>query len=317
MNPTHADSTGQYLGKAKLGLWTLLAFTVLITLMEWLITNRTAMLYLYFLPVVLAALMLRLSDALWVAGVACAIVLTYVAFGTGQLDYPMKSVLLWTQLGIWAGTLVLTACLVSTFRTRMIEAVRHRQQAYTGVVDVLSRLIRTGDAAAAAHAARVSEWAARIGQALGLGEPRLEELRLAGLLHDAGRIEVTVDLLRHAAGRAGPQADADSRLRTMMEHIADAIETRHEQFNGMGPRRLRGEEIPLVARIVAVADAFDTLVADPPYGKGLPVAEALDTVRPCGAIQFDPTVVATLESILDDEGDLCAAGVAEEFAAVP
>ncbi len=320
MDVTESTSTRAYLGKAKLGLWAILAFTFLLGLMDWLIANRTAMLYVYYVPVIVGALVLRRNDAVAVAFAACAVVLSYVAFGPGKLDYPVKSILLWGQLVVWGGTLVLTAYLVSTFKARMHEALLHRQRAYTGALTILSRLVQAVGGDTEAHSARVAAWAVRIGQELGLDESRIEELRIAALLHDVRKTDASVELLRSAAGlaenerpgareRAARGTAPEEHLQGMMTRIADAIESRHENYDGTGPGKMKGNGIPLLARLVAVADAFDALVSDRPSGKGLPIPEALAEIAPRGGARFDPSALAALERSIAHEGDLDVARV--------
>jgi K+-sensing histidine kinase KdpD len=315
MNVIQSTVNRLYRANAKGGLWAILAFTLLLGLMEWLVTNRSAMLYLYYVPVILGALLLRRNDAVIVAFVACAVVLNYVFFAPGKLDYPIKSILLWGQLVVWGGTLVLTAYLVSTFKARMHEAMSHRRQAYTGALTILSRLVQGVSGDTEAHAACVAAWAVRIGQELGLGESQVEELRIAGLLHDLHKADASVALLRNAAGlaeneppdargHAGHGANAEDDLQGMMLRIADAIETHHEHYDGTGPRKMKGEEIPLLSRLVAVADAFDTLVSDRPPEKGLPIPDALAAMASRGAAHFDPSALAALKRTIAHEGDL-------------
>ena len=89
----------------------------------------------------------------------------------------------------------------------------------------------------------------------------------------------------------------------MLSHIADAIETHHERYDGSGYKGLQGEEIPIVGRIVAVADAFDALLSDRPYRKGVSIFEAMDAIVVSSGKHFDPRIVAALKKIVDQEGD--------------
>lgn len=316
MDITQSTSATSYFAKAKFGLWALLVFTVLLGLMNWLVVNQTAMLYVYYLPVMCAAMVLRRRDAIAVAVVATAMVFAYAALVPDSLQQPAKGPLIWTQLVVWGGILVVTAYIVGTVRAKLREALSRLKRAYRGVLAILSRLIQTVDADTGAHCTRVSIWAVRIGRQLHLDEPQLEELRITGLLHDVGKVDVSIELLRKAGAlseqereqireHAGRGASMVRTVGGMMGHIADAIEAHHEKYDGTGPMGLKAEEIPVLARVVAVADAFDALQSDRPYRKGVSVFEALAAVQSSVGTHFDPAPVAALEKIVSREGDLC------------
>jgi putative nucleotidyltransferase with HDIG domain len=316
MDITRSSSATSYFARAKLGLWGLLAFTVLLGVMNWLVVNQTAMLYPYFLPVMCAAMVLRRRDAIAVALVATAMVFAYAALLPDSLRQPVTGSLIWAQLVVWGGILVVTAYVVATLKAKVREALSRLKRAYRGVLAILSRLIQTVDADTEAHCTRVSIWAVRIGRELHLAEPQLEELRITGLLHDVGKIDVSIELLRKAGAlseqereqireHAGRGASMVRSVGGMMGHIADAIEAHHEKCDGTGPMGLKADQIPILARVVAVADAFDALQSDRPYRKGVSVFEALAGIQSSVADHFDPAPVAALERIVSREGDLC------------
>jgi HD superfamily phosphohydrolase YqeK len=304
--------------KARVSLWLFLVFTVFLGLMNWLLVNQTALLYLFYLPVITAAMVLRRRDAVGVAALATVMILAYAFYRPGHLMQAVSEPLLWAQLIIWGGILVLTAYTVATLRAKIQEAMANLTQAYRGVLAILSRFIQTVDADTEAHCTRVGAWAVRIGQGMRLDPSTIEELRIAALLHDVGKVDVSVDLLRKAAAlseqertQVAVHAERGALMVRgiggMMEHIANAIEAHHEKYDGTGPRKTKGDQIPLAARIVAVADVFDALLSDRPYRKGMAISEALANIVSLAGKQFDPAVAAALKTIVDNEGDLCAA----------
>jgi HD-GYP domain-containing protein (c-di-GMP phosphodiesterase class II) len=152
------------------------------------------------------------------------------------------------------------------------------------------------------HSERVMRVAAEIAGDLGLADDDVERVRLGGLLHDVGKIGIMEALLEKPA-----ELDEDEfpplRLHpekgvAILEPIAQlrpilpAILHHHEFYDGSGyPAGLAGENIPLDARIIAVADSFDAMVADRPYRKGLTVAAAVAELVRCSGSQFDPDIV--------------------------
>jgi HD-GYP domain-containing protein (c-di-GMP phosphodiesterase class II) len=151
------------------------------------------------------------------------------------------------------------------------------------------------------HVHRVSDLAVDLGSGLGLGEDDLDRLALAGVLHDVGKIHLDPGIL----GKPGPLDENEREL--MQRHpelgfamtrnrldpkVAEAILYHHERFDGRGyPFGLAGAEIPILSRIVLVADAFDAMTSTRSYQPALPVSFAVNEIRKHTGTQFDPAVV--------------------------
>ncbi len=138
-------------------------------------------------------------------------------------------------------------------------------------------------------------------------------LRIAGLLHDVGKVGVPDHILRKPASLNGDELVAVRQHVTLGElivkgipnqnEVVGAISTHHERFDGNGyPRGLKGKEIPLLGRILAVADAYSAMISDRPYRQALPAEEAVAELRRVSGTQLDPEVVqAFLELLEEDE----------------
>jgi HD-GYP domain-containing protein (c-di-GMP phosphodiesterase class II) len=151
------------------------------------------------------------------------------------------------------------------------------------------------------HVHRVSDLSVDLGTGLGLGEDDLDRLALAGILHDVGKIHLDPGIL----GKPGPLDENEREL--MQRHpelgfamtrnrldpkVAEAILYHHERFDGHGyPFGLVGMEIPILSRIVLVADAFDAMTSTRAYQPALPVSFAVNEIRKHTGTQFDPAVV--------------------------
>jgi putative nucleotidyltransferase with HDIG domain len=249
-----------------------------------------------------------------VAALASVLVVAYALFLPQSLLYVADLPLLWAELAIWGGVLIVTAYMVATLRLWTEEAMRSLERAYSGVLAILSKFIQTIDADTEAHSVRVASWAVAIGRELGMERATIEKIRIAGLLHDVGKVDISVEILRKAAAlseeeranireHAARGAEMVRSVGGILADIADAVESHHENYDGTGYQGLRGEAIPLIARVLAVADVFDALLSDRPYRKSMGVFKALENLVASSGTRFDPHVVAALEKIIDRGGE--------------
>ncbi|MCD4699976.1 MAG: HD-GYP domain-containing protein [Phycisphaerae bacterium] len=308
------QSTLSQITRVRWGLLPLLVFVALLGVLNLLVINQKVVLYLFYIPVVFAAWMLPTRHAVSVALLGALLVVAYVFFMPRGLEYSAGKFFVWIELAIWGGILIVTAYLVSKLRIWTQEALRNLEQAYSGVLSILSKFIQTVDADTEAHSARVSAWSVRIGKELKLDTAMIEEVRIAGLLHDVGKVEVNVNLLRKAAALSNEEqqhvnghtlhgAAIIKPVGGMLSHIADAIEAHHEKYDGTGYKGLKAEEIPFVSRVIAVADAFDALLSDRPYRKGVGIFKAMDSIVAAAESHFDPKIVIALQRIVNRDGD--------------
>ncbi len=170
---------------------------------------------------------------------------------------------------------------------------------FLGVTTALAEALEKRDAYTAGHTQRVHEYSLAIARRLHLSDEQLDNLRLAAILHDIGKIGVSDQVLRKP-GRLDPDEFEEMSRHPasgseILQHLPQLAEVRpgvlyhHEQYNGKGyPSRLQGEAIPLFARIIAVADAFDAMTSNRPYRTALAVDTALAELKRCRGEQFDP-----------------------------
>ena len=160
------------------------------------------------------------------------------------------------------------------------------------------------------HVHRVSGVAISIGEILGLSPSDLDRLATVGVLHDVGKLHVDTKLLSKPCELDAPETE-HMRRHTLFgfamtadlfeREVSEAILFHHERFDGSGyPHGRAGDEIPLLARIVAVADAYDAITSERAYQPALPAAFALDEIRAFSGTQFDPLIVeAFMDSVSD------------------
>jgi putative two-component system response regulator len=170
------------------------------------------------------------------------------------------------------------------------------------VLVALSRTVEARDNYTEKHLHRVADRSVEVARRMGMSEREIESVRLGGLYHDLGKIAVpdrvlhkpsTLDRAEYALVRRHPEAGAEIvRPLRAFDGPEAAVLHHHERFDGTGyPYGLRGEEIPLAARIVAVADSFDAMTTDRPYRLALRAEDALQRLDDGREEQWDPLVV--------------------------
>lgn len=196
-----------------------------------------------------------------------------------------------------------------------IEAAELRRKlyrAYLQTVISLAKLIDAKDKYTQGHTFRVAKVSYRIGVRMRLPEEVLEGLHIGAWLHDIGKIGIP-DRILNKPGRLTDEeyevmkshvtigAKALENVEFPWPHVIDCIKYHHERWDGSGyPEGLKGEEIPLPARIIAVADVFDALVTKRPYKPPLPPYKAIEIIQNSKGKHFDPQVVDAFLEIVDD-----------------
>jgi putative two-component system response regulator len=205
-------------------------------------------------------------------------------------------------------------------RLQLIARVRSllRQKAYTdelerteSVLFALARSIEGKDPHTGDHCERLAEYSARLGEALALESPQIIALRRAGLVHDIGKVAVPDAILLKPARLTAAERKIMQRHPVVGERICAPLKSfqlalpvirhHHEKMNGTGyPDKLKGEEIPLTARILQIVDVYDALTHSRPYKPALTVEEALAVMKKeVKKGWWDPCVFAEFERLIE------------------
>ena len=205
---------------------------------------------------------------------------------------------------LYVGALVALAVALPLYTTRAAyKAVVDIREMFTQTVKALASAIDARDPSTKKHSEHVSDIAVEIGQAMNLSEPELEQLEWAGLLHDIGKIGIRDSVLLKPERLTREErilmnehpVKGEEILKDVDQLAAERplIRHHHEWYNGSGyPDRLIGDEIPLLARVLHVADAFEAMTASRPYRPvPLSASEAFEELERYAGIQFDPDVV--------------------------
>ncbi len=220
------------------------------------------------------------------------------------------------HLGTAAGQMFCTGSEAFTEYLHRIEQASEKAMGELCLLDTVTSLARAIDFCdhfTRDHGQAVSRWAVRIARQLGMSLEDVEEVRLAGVLHDIGKVGIPLEVLSKPARLTPEEYELIKSHSVLGERILEPLKLgnirrisrmvrhHHETFDGKGyPDRLKGEGIPLGARILALADSFDTIVSDRAYKRALTYDAAIFEINRCVGTQFDPQLV---DSFLRAHGD--------------
>ena len=219
---------------------------------------------------------------------------------------------LYFEIGLWAPLFVLVPLLVAR---RTVQAASEMDAAYEATLRGLVTAIEAKDAYTRGHAERVSKLTTMIARELHFTEKDIRNIRIAALMHDVGKLVVSTAILTK------PGKLTDEEYEHMKWHpifgcevieeidflrdgeAVNAVRHHHERLDGRGyPDNLFGDEVPLTARVVMVADAFDSMTSTRTYRFAKSVDDGLRELRRCAATQFDPLCIAALDRAVHKHG---------------
>lgn len=230
-------------------------------------------------------------------------ILVYSLFG-------LLLAVVWTQVGWVSAVLVLLPLVVARWVFAQFAAQR---EAYEATIRSLIQAVETKDSYTRGHSERVARASVMIGRRIGMRDERIRSLRYAGTLHDVGKLGVPTRVLQKA-GRLTDDEFAAIQLHPVrgreitrdLDFLGEAVEGiyhHHERLDGRGyPLGLSGAEIPEFARVIAVADAFDSMTTTRSYRGARSVDDAVEELLRCRGTQFDPEMVDALVDAVAAEG---------------
>ncbi|MDB5083445.1 MAG: hypothetical protein JWN30_331 [Bacilli bacterium] len=192
-----------------------------------------------------------------------------------------------------------------------VKEVKHLN---TTLITTMAYAIDARDPYTSGHSWRVAHWAKEIARTIKLPQKNIDDVYFAGILHDIGKIGIEDAILRKEGKLTFEEYERIKdhpvigyqilKQANVFPELLPGIRSHHERIDGKGyPDELKGEEIPLMARILAVSDAFDAMVSDRPYRKGLPIEEALSRVKEGMGTQFDAELAAVFTTLIENLSD--------------
>jgi putative nucleotidyltransferase with HDIG domain len=285
-------------------LWLLLSLFAIAAVLNLLVDSHRMLLTLYSLPTLYSAYFYGRRHATLTAVASIAVMGLVMHYNPLMFARHTPTPLLedrWYDLTIWGGVLVITAYATGTLYERKEQHIRELRQTYHGVLVILQQFIAK-DKYTQNHSYRVSLYGAAIASEIGLNSERIEDVRTAALLHDLGKLDISREILYKAA-RLNEQEFKEVQRHVeagiqMLEPVGGSLRrvlpiilSHHDKFDGSGYHPTKGEQIPLEARILSVADVYDSLTSDRPYRKAMSTFDAKRIIEQGSHTEFDPKVV--------------------------
>jgi HD-GYP domain-containing protein (c-di-GMP phosphodiesterase class II) len=216
-----------------------------------------------------------------------------------------------TEIGTLGETFNMMTDNLEGYIAKLAKSAEENRELFVGTVKALAAAIDGKDRYTRGHSERVCRVSVAIGQRLGMGEEELETLRISALLHDVGKIGIDDSILKKPAAltdeeyaimKTHPQQGYKIMKNIpAMKEFLPGMYMHHEMINGEGyPQGLKGDQIPLQAKIVSVADTFDAMTIDRPYSKGMDLKAALDRIGTFVGTRYDGKVVEALIQACND-----------------
>ncbi len=290
--------------KVNKELWLILSMFVIVGAMNYLVTSQRMLLGFYTLPTLFSAYFYGRRHATLTAFASVFLVSLIVHYNPGFFTYAEEFEFVqgqWYDITAWGSILVIAAYAMGTLYEHKAAHIQELRQTYRGLLVILRHFI-SKDKYTENHCYRVSIYAAKIAAYLGFDPERIEDIRSAAFLHDIGKLDISRELLYKAARLT------QEEFKEMKQHVDQGVEmlepvggplgriipiilAHHDKYDGSGYHATLGEDIPLEARVLSVADVYDSLVSDRPYRKALSPFETKDIIAKGSGTEFDPKVV--------------------------
>jgi putative nucleotidyltransferase with HDIG domain len=296
-------------------LWLVLSMLALAFALNYLVTGHRMILGFYTFPTLFAAYFYGRRHATLTALASVFLVGLLARINPNILAGGREAGPLlgrWYDIMAWGGVLVVTAYTMGTLHEHHQARIRELKHTYRGLLLILRHFI-SKDKYTENHSYRVSVYASKIATYMGLSDDQVEDVRAASLIHDIGKLKTSRALLYRAANLARQEYEEMKRHvdkgAAMLEPVGGPLHriipivlAHHDKFDGTGYHPKGGQDIPLEARIIAVADWYDSLTSDRPYRRAMSPFDAKETIFKASGTEFDPDVVdAFIQAFRENE----------------
>jgi putative nucleotidyltransferase with HDIG domain len=236
--------------------------------------------------------------------------LTQTARSIAQRDFSQRAeIRSRTEIGELASTFNQMAEDIQRYISNLKRASEQNRQLFIDSIEMIAAAVDAKDPYTKGHSGRVAQYSTILAREIGLPEEEVDKIRISATLHDVGKIGVEDRVLKKPGVLTNEEFEIMKRHTVMgyeivrqvkqLNEMLPGIRWHHEALNGRGyPDGIKGDEMPLMVRIIAVADTFDAITTDRPYQIGTEFPKALEILRRHAGTKYDPIVVDALDSAL-------------------
>jgi len=282
-----------------------------IIVINYFVSYKLAFLNFFYLPIIVAGYYLGKRMAVLTALFSISIVVLFtILFPSSFFTPGIDKIYIIVSLTAWSSFLILTSAALGYLYEEKERKIRELKKAYIGIIEILSKYLESADRYTKGHSVRVAHLSEDIAEAMGLPPYEIENIKVAALLHDIGKIEISMDILNKAAALTTEEreliethtdkgAKIISLVGGVLKEAVPIVLAHHKYYFETKDFSSEGiESIPIGAAIVAVADAYDAMITDRPYRKGMPPWKAIEEIEKESGKQFHPEVVQAFKKVL-------------------
>jgi putative nucleotidyltransferase with HDIG domain len=286
-----------------------------IVLINYFTPYKIGFLNFFYLPIIAAGYFLGQRMAVLTA-VFCILIVAFflLIFPSSFFTAGTNKTYIIVSLAAWSSFLILTSAVIGYLYEEKERKINDLRAAYMGILEILSKYLESADRYTQGHSVRVAHLSEDIARTMGLSALEVENVRAAALLHDIGKIEISLDVLHKAAALTDEEkelmnshTEKGARIISLVGGVlkeAVPIVSAHHKYYFETKKPLSedeesaAEEVPLGAAIIAVADAYDAMITDRPYRAGMQPWQALEELEKGAGKQFHPGAVKAFKKVL-------------------
>jgi putative nucleotidyltransferase with HDIG domain len=286
-----------------------------IVLINYFTPYKIGFLNFFYLPIIAAGYFLGQRMAV-LTSVFCILIVAFflLLFPSSFFTAGTNKTYIIVSLAAWSSFLILTSAAIGYLYEEKERKIVDLRAAYMGILEILSKYLESADRYTQGHSVRVAHLSEDIARTMGLSTLEVENVRAAALLHDIGKIEISLDVLHKAAALTDEEkklmdshtekgARIISLVGGVLKEAVPIVSAHHKYFFDAKEPPSEGEEhdgkgVPLGAAIIAVADSFDAMITDRPYRAGMQPWQAFEELEKGAGKQFHPGVVKAFKKVL-------------------
>ncbi len=289
----------------------ILTVLLIIVIINYFVPYKIGFLNFFYLPIIIAGYFLGKRMAVLTALLCILSVIIFLMLSPSSFfGQDVEKMYVLVSLLAWSSFLILTSAAIGYLYEEKEKKINELRAAYIGILEILTKYLESADRYTQGHSVRVSHLADDIARVMGLPSFERENIKTAALLHDIGKIDISIDVVQKAASLTAeekevmqnhPQKGARiiSLVGGVLEEAVPLVLAHHKYyFEKKGTSSREKEDIPLGAEIIAVADAYDAMITDRPYRAGMPPFKAYEEIESNSGKQFRPDVVKALKEVL-------------------